>query len=1031
MDEQKNLLKDKNLQWLSATLLSLGDGIIATNMLGEVTFVNAQAIEILGLSSEKIIGNTLEDVLTIRVDHYPETLNFMTRSGGVLNYSGGLPKGAYVQTPNQGKKYLSAKITKLILEEQSQGGHIVVFRDITSHVLLEKRNMREKKNLENIFEYLPDGMVMLSKELKVLRANQTFLKLFDQKLDDILNKRFGEATRCVWRNEFGCGNSFRCSICSLAGLVDRLARSGEVIKHERFQLHIEKNNRVEYFWFNVSVMTVQYDENIHFLVILNDITESVYYEESLKEARNMSLMLLDHLPVMIARYQSDLSCNFINKAFSAYLGKALSLTDLHLEINHLLPRQDLDRFSHALSEAFSTYKSSRMELSLKSSSGEFRYMSVWVLPIIEKDTDKHGVMVVFLDIHEARLAQQMFLKSQNRYRLLFENLEVSLSYHQVIRDDNGVIKDFKIIEANSATQKFFKGLHYDFSNKYISEINIIPKETKERLKFHFENVLQSNQSLHLSDIFFHPLNKWLDVSIYSPEPEYIIVLINDVDYKKRAALELQAAKERLEEANKAKSSFLANMSHEIRTPLNGIVGMIDLTLLDTLTQEQKGNLRIAKDCVKSLLDIINDVLEFSKIEAGKLSIVPENTNIRELIDACVKPHYPHAESRGIDLILDYKSRLSPLLIADGKRLKQVLNNLISNAIKFTDVGQVRIEVLEEPKEGASGVNLSVLVKDTGIGIPNEKQSELFKSFSQVDDTYTRQHGGTGLGLVISKQLIELMGGSIIFSSQYGVGSTFGFVIPLEQGTGEIQDENANVETQDTFEGVRVLLVEDDKVNHIVMSKILEKMKVQVFFAENGEEAIEIFETECVDLILMDIQMPVMDGITATKRIREQELLKENGGHVPIIALTAYALEGDEALFISSGMDGYISKPVHRQTLVRTLRRYVSSQKDTEDKSELLERRIHAFGENKPLAFDEHMIQNAMALTLDIKKRLDQESWEMLEVLAHELKKNFENMGAEELKQLAFKMEIEIRKERKEKIIEYIQPIDRILSSLFN
>lgn len=1030
MEERKHLLEDKNLEWLSATLLSLGDGILATNVLGEVIFVNGQALEILGLNADQIIGNGLEEVLNIKVDHYSDAINFMSRSGGVLNYSGGLPKDAYIQTPNQEKKYLSAKITKLILEDQSQGGQIVVFRDITSHVLVEKRNMREKKNLENIFEYLPDGMVMLSKDLKVIRANQTFLKIFDQNLESIINKRFGEATRCVWRKEFGCGKSFRCSICSLAGLVDRLTRSGEIIKHERFQLHIEKDNKVAYYWFNVSVMTVQYDESIQFLVILNDITESVYYEETLKEARNMSLMLLDHLPVMIARYQSDFSCPFINKAFNAFMGMDLEPRPLHLEIESRLPRADLDRFNHALSEAFSIYKASRMELSLKNIRGELRYMSVWVLPIIEKDTENHSVMVVFLDIHEARLAQQMFLKSQNRYRLLFENLDLSLSYHQVIRDEQGKIKDFKIIEANSATETFFKGLHYDFTNKYISEIDIIPKETKERLKYHFERVLNTKETLHLNDIYFHPLNKWLDISIYTPEPEYVIVLINDVDYKKRASLALQAAKERLEEANKAKSSFLANMSHEIRTPLNGIVGMIDLTLLDALSQEQKGNLHIAKECVKSLLDIINDVLEFSKIEAGKLNILPENTNIRELIDASVKPHYPHAESRGIDLILDYKTPLSPLLIADGKRIKQILNNLISNAIKFTDIGSVTIEVSEESRE-TSGVNFSVLVKDTGIGIPNEKQSDLFKSFSQVDDTFTRQHGGTGLGLVICKQLIELMGGTIIFSSQYGQGSTFGFVIPLEKGTGEIKEESTHLEAQDTFEGVRVLLVEDDKVNHIVMSKILEKMKVQVFFAENGEEALEIFETEPIDLVLMDIQMPIMDGITATKKIREEEVVKGKGEHVPIIALTAYALEGDEALFISSGMDGYISKPVHRQTLVRTLRRYVHTHKDTEDRSELLERRIHAFGEHKPLAFDELMVKNARALTLDIKKRLEQESWEMLEVLAHELKKNFEKMGAEELKQLAFKMEIEIRKERKEKVIDYIQPIDRILSSLFN
>lgn len=1019
---------EENMEWWSATLQSMGDGVIATDKHGDVKFINKIALSILGRTEKDLLGAPLENKVLIYTENDTLPLKLYDEVEHKSHYAKGLPKNTFILDEQKNKRYISAKITEVFDQAKQFLGFLMVYREITNIVIAEKKIKRERDNLENVFEFMPDSMVMLTKGLKVVKANHEFLKKFGQEAEGIYGKRFGEAIRCVWRMEKGCGNSNHCAICSLGEVIKRLNFSREIIKHERFEIQSESDKGVVNYWFNISVMPLIHEDEWLYLITLNDITEFVYYEQTLEEARNKSLTILDNLPVMIVRYNNKLDCTFINRAFQAYFGYHIAISDIKKLLHDKMKETDLPMYNNYLKESLYIYKPSRMETMLRDAKGDYRHVQVWIIPIVERESDLGSVISVFLDVHNAKRAQELFLKSQNRYRMLFENLEISLSYHQVIRNEQGEIKDFKIIEVNPATHKIFNDKRYLWENQLISKVKFIPDEIKETLKRHFEKVLETNESVHLSDIYYAPLKKWIEISIYSPEPDYVIVLINDIDGKKRSELELKAAKERLEEANQAKSSFLANMSHEIRTPLNGIVGMVDLTMLDPLNYEQIENLNTAKDCVRSLIDIINDILEFSKIEAGKLTIEPENTNMHELFDSIVRLHKPHAESRNLILYTEYLTQITPLILIDGKRIKQVLNNLISNAIKFTDEGEVRVQISETYNELLQERKLIVKVIDTGIGIPKEKQNALFQSFSQVDGSYTRQYGGTGLGLVISKQLLELMNGDVFFQSDYGKGSVFGFEVPVIEGDVNLEITTKENNERDTFPNTSVLLVEDDKVNHIVMGKILEKMQVDVTFAEHGEEAIAKYSEVPFDLIFMDIQMPVMDGITATKQIRkiEQEKGKEK---VPIVALTAYALEGDEAIFMSSGMDGYISKPVHHQTLVRTLRRFTKKYRDVPEATQLIDDRIKSFSESAPANIDTTLAMKTSAILEDIEKRLEHENWEIIERLAHDVKVNFESIGAEELKQLAFKMEIEIRKEKTEKVKENLNHINRILSSI--
>lgn len=540
------------------------------------------------------------------------------------------------------------------------------------------------------------------------------------------------------------------------------------------------------------------------------------------------------------------------------------------------------------------------------------------------------------------------------------------------------------------------------------------------------------------------LKKWVEASIYSPEAGYIAVLSSDMDSKKKTEIKLKQAIARSEEANRAKSEFLANMSHEIRTPLNGIVGMIDLTALEPLTEEQQDNLQTAKVCVSSLIGIINDILDFAKMEAGKLMINPMSFNLMDLIESTVKTHKKHALEKGLDLSVDYHSIISNFVIGDSMRLKQIINNLLSNAIKFTNTGSVKITVSQESApEKADEIIQKISIADTGIGIDVKDYSMLFKSFTQIDGSYTREYGGTGLGLVITKQLLEMMGGGVTFSSQLGVGSTFSVFLPM-LATKKSGQSARDFQEDAHFSGQQILLVEDDRVNQIVVTKMLKSMGAVIDVAGNGVAGLDAASQNKYDLILMDIQMPKMDGLEATRIIRGRQKNNRSDGNMyqqenhlnqktPIIALTAFALKGDEASFKASGMDDYLSKPVDRFEMQRLLKKYLSNKQQSKNHSvplatsntDVQMRLVPEAVLTKPPK-PNGQDQDAVKQKIDqLHQLLDQENLVLMEVIAHQLKGIFERMNAEELKNLVFKMELAIRKSRIVAVSEYLEQIAAI------
>lgn len=398
-------------------------------------------------------------------------------------------------------------------------------------------------------------------------------------------------------------------------------------------------------------------------------------------------------------------------------------------------------------------------------------------------------------------------------------------------------------------------------------------------------------------------------------------LSDENEYVKQVETELVEARDHAEKMSAAKGQFLANMSHEIRTPMNGVIGTLQLLEASELSESQREYVTTAHKSADALLSILNDILDLSKIEAGKLSFEHIAFDMREVVSDIVILHALKAEQKNINLYSDIDDSLPGFLIGDPTRIRQLLVNLISNALKFTEKGEVgvRIKVLNKD---ASGVRVRVEVSDTGVGIEKVALDKLFTAFSQADGSTTRKYGGTGLGLAIIKQLVELMDGEVGVSSVPRKGSTFWFEIPLGVSEDGVKKQpDAVEESKLPLRNARILLAEDNPVNQMVASKMLEKLGQQTVVAANGALALKQLETEDFDIVLMDCQMPELDGFAATRILRDYEkhLAKER---TTVIAMTANVMEGDRERCLEAGMDDYIGKPVKMDELEKVLRRWL-------------------------------------------------------------------------------------------------------------
>ncbi len=492
--------------------------------------------------------------------------------------------------------------------------------------------------------------------------------------------------------------------------------------------------------------------------------------------------------------------------------------------------------------------------------------------------------------------------------------------------------------------------------------------------------------------------------------EGLILDCRDITQRKKDA-------EELVRAQKAKEQFLANMSHEIRTPINGIAGMANLLSTTSSEDDKKKYINAIKNSTENLKVIINDILDLSVIESGKLKFEKIGFNIKYQLGAIMDTFQFQCKEKGIDISYTISDDADTVFLGDPVRLNQILINLISNAVKFTHIGEIKVNVSLEKQEDKLQ-HIKFEVSDTGVGIPKEKIHHIFESFTQADESVTRRYGGTGLGLSIVKQLVELQDGELYVNSEESKGTTFTFIIPYESGNIQdlVQPEHSRnkADLSHSFEGFKILLVEDNDINRLYALNILKKWKCSVDGAENGYIALEKLRSHDYDIILMDIQMPIMDGYEATKNIRNT--FPEPKNKIPIIALTANAIKGDNEKCLEIGMNDYLPKPFQPEDLFASISKFAKDQKNIEnqvvDKQETKKALTDLTYLNNVCNGDkvfmremvETFISNTPSAINEMQKWVDKAEWVKIGQTAHRIKPSIAFMGLESLKPTIQKLE---------------------------
>lgn len=669
-----------------------------------------------------------------------------------------------------------------------------------------------------------------------------------------------------------------------------------------------------------------------------------------------------------------------------------------------------------LGEALRKHERIETELYNYDKNGNPYWVNLEIKPVFENGELMHFISVQ-KDMTEEKNAKDNLIAAQSRLFALINNLQsgvvVEDEHRNVILLNQHFCDLFSLPKKDEVINHWKMNDVIKYAQNSVADIEKFTKDCDEiyqnkKITIHQELLLNNNRILERTFIPIYSKNTFVGC----------LWQYEDITNRKFAEQELSKAVDVAKTANDAKTTLLANTSHEIRTSMNVIFGMAKLLSETVLNEEQKKYLSGIKSSAENLLVVINDILDLSKIEAGKLKFENINFNLRKVMEDAVNFLSMKAEEKNISLQLDYDLAVNEQVIGDPYRLNQVFLNLLNNALKFTEEGSITLKcTLKE--HTLKDITIKFEIIDTGIGIDETKLQSIFDSFTQENTSTTRTHGGTGLGLSISKQLVELMGGKLEAFSQKNVGSTFSFTLIFENGAKEESKIEKKTPSQESLQSMKLLLVEDNEFNRLMAENILIKCDIKPDIAVNGLEAVEKVREKQYDLILMDIQMPIMSGIEATQIIRNE--LKSN---IPIIALTAHALAGEREKYMEVGMNEYLAKPFDANSLLYLIKLFYkmpiapptpNETKETEQKHDGVKlynlnnlRKMSKDGDVFVMKMLEIFLKQTETISDDLKSLLQKDDFKEISSLVHQIKPSLQYMGVDSLYNIAVAIESEIK-----------------------